>query len=202
MVSLTATGCEGGTVQWSTGQTGSVIAVTATVTNHEFYALCKLSNQCGSGRSNVISIAVTPTPTPTIVRCACSADTICPGEVVKLSVKNCQGTPYWSTNETTTSIVVSPTVTTSYTVYCKDGVCTSATAEAYRITVIRWPCQPWLRRLLRLSLVVPSRSRLQAVMVRLSGRPMTSMATTKGCPLSSDPKAPRATTRSASSTSV
>ena len=137
LVSLTATGCDG-TVQWSDGQLGAVISVTATAANHEFYALCKptSSTQCGTGKSNVININVTPTPTPSIVRCLCSADTICPGETVKLSVKNCQGTAYWSTGETTTSIVVSPTVTTAYTVYCQDGVCKSASTDPYKITVI------------------------------------------------------------------
>ncbi|MVM34724.1 DUF11 domain-containing protein [Spirosoma sp. HMF4905] len=137
IVSLTATGCDG-TVKWSDGQLGSVVSVTATPGNHEFYALCQptSSTLCGTGKSNVINITVTPTPTPVIVRCLCSADTICPGEQVKLSVKNCQGTPYWSTGETTTSIVVSPTVTTAYTVYCQEGVCKSTTTDGYTITVI------------------------------------------------------------------
>jgi len=136
LVSLTATGCDGGTVKWSDGQTGSVVSVTATPTNHEFYALCQVGTQCGTGKSNVINVNVTPTPTPSIVRCLCSADTICSGEHVKLSVKNCQGTPYWSTGETTTSIIVSPTITTGYSVYCQDGVCKSTSTQPYTITVI------------------------------------------------------------------
>ncbi|WP_080057824.1 SdrD B-like domain-containing protein [Spirosoma aerolatum] len=137
LVSLTATGCDG-TVKWSDGQTGAVVSVSVTPSNHEFYALCipASGSACGSGKSNVVNIQVTPTPTPSIVRCLCSADTICPGEEVKLSVKNCQGTPYWSTGETTTSIIVSPTVTTGYTVYCQDGVCQSTTTQPYTITVI------------------------------------------------------------------
>jgi len=137
LVSLTATGCNG-TVKWSDGQTGAVVSVSVTPSNHEFYALCipASGSACGSGKSNVVNVQVTPTPTPSIVRCLCSADTICPGEEVKLSVKNCQGTPHWSTGETTTSIIVSPTVTTGYTVYCQDGVCQSTTTQPYTITVI------------------------------------------------------------------
>ncbi|GAB3791490.1 hypothetical protein GCM10028819_00020 [Spirosoma humi] len=135
-VSLTATGCEGSTVKWSDGQEGSVVSVTPTPTNNSFYALCQPGTQCGTVQSNVLTITVTATPTPTIVRCLCSTDTICPGEQVKFSVKNCQGTPHWSTGETTTSIVVSPTVTTGYTVYCQDGICKSVATEAYTITVI------------------------------------------------------------------
>lgn len=137
IVSLTATACNG-EVKWSDGQMGAVVSVTATPTNHSFYALClpSSSTACGTSKSNVINVEVTPTPTPTIVRCLCSADTICPGEMVKLSVKNCQGTPRWSTNDTTASIMVSPTVTTAYTVYCRDGICRSDTAKPYTITVI------------------------------------------------------------------
>ena len=135
VVSLTATGCSGSII-WSDGQTGSVISVTATPTNNEFYAICKVGAQCGSTKSNVIKINVMPVSTPTVV---CSTDTICPGEKVTLTVNNCQGTPYWSTNETTTSIIVSPTVTTGYSVYCQNGVCTSDTSVTYTITVIPVP---------------------------------------------------------------
>ncbi|WP_338874818.1 SdrD B-like domain-containing protein [Spirosoma sp. SC4-14] len=137
VVSLTATGCSG-TVLWSDGQTGAVVSVTATPENKTFYAVCRPTNStlCASGRSNIISIDVTPTPRPTIVRCVCSSDTICPGESVKLDVKNCQGTPYWSTQETTSSIVVAPGVTTTYTVYCKDGVCQSEVSAGYTVTVV------------------------------------------------------------------
>ncbi|GAB3694307.1 hypothetical protein GCM10027592_15090 [Spirosoma flavus] len=136
IVSLTATGCSSGTVIWSDGQTGSVISVTPTVGNSSYYALCKVGTACGSGRSNVININITTTPRPTIVRCICSADTVCAGEEVELSVKNCQGTPHWSTGETTSTIFVSPTVTTGYTVYCQDGVCVSPVSETYTITVV------------------------------------------------------------------
>ena len=136
LVSLSATGCDG-TVKWFDGQTGPVISVTATPANHEFYAICiPTSATTGSGKSNVISVSVTPTPMPSIERCLCSNDTICPGENVKLTVKNCQGIPHWSTGETKTSIIVSPTATTGYSVYCQDGACTSAATARYTITVI------------------------------------------------------------------
>ncbi|MFD2936912.1 Ig-like domain-containing protein [Spirosoma flavum] len=138
LVSLTATGCEGGTVKWSDGQSGALVSVSPTPTNHSFYALCQSagSTQCGTAQSNVITIDVTKTPTPTIVRCLCSADTVCPGEPVRFTVKDCSGTPYWSTGESTTSIIVSPTVTTGYSVYCQNGVCKSVSTEPYTITVI------------------------------------------------------------------
>lgn len=135
LVSLTATGCAGN-VLWSDGQTGSVVSVSATPTSTEFYAICKVGTQCGSGKSNVITIQVTPVPTPTVT---CSTSVICPGEKVTLTVNNCQGTPYWSTNETTSVITVSPLVTTSYTVFCQSGICKSAVSNTYAITVVPVP---------------------------------------------------------------
>jgi uncharacterized repeat protein (TIGR01451 family)/gliding motility-associated-like protein len=137
VVSLTATGCAGDII-WSDNQRGAIIMVTATPTNKSFYAICRPANStlCASGQSNVINIDVTPTPRPTIVRCVCSADTICPGETVKLNVKNCVGTPHWSTQETTASIVVAPSATTSYTVYCQQGACPSEVSDTYTVTVI------------------------------------------------------------------
>ena len=135
IVSLTATGCAGSVI-WSDGQAGSVVSVTATPTNREFYAICKSGATCGSGKSNVIKIEVGAVITPTVT---CSTTVICPGENVTLTVNNCQGTPVWNTNETTTNIIVSPAVTTAYTVYCQSGVCRSATSLNCTITVIPVP---------------------------------------------------------------
>jgi uncharacterized repeat protein (TIGR01451 family)/gliding motility-associated-like protein len=132
ILSMTATGCSEGVI-WSDGQTGSIISVTATPSNTEYYAMCKSSTQCGSPKSNVIKISVTPVPTPTVV---CSTTEVCPGEAVTLTVNNCQGTPYWSTKETTKSIIVTPRETTSYSVYCQDGVCKSPLSAQYTIKVV------------------------------------------------------------------
>ncbi|WP_461131540.1 SdrD B-like domain-containing protein, partial [Spirosoma aerophilum] len=136
IVSLTATGCEGGTVKWSDGQTGPVASMVVTPNYNEFYALCTpaAGAGCGTGKSNVIKINVTSAPKPTVI---CSTDTICPGETVTLTVQNCVGTPHWSsTTATTGSIVVAPTQTTSYSVFCTDGTCSSETSKQYTITVI------------------------------------------------------------------
>lgn len=135
LVSLTATGCEGGSIQWSDGQTGPVVSVTATPSNREFYALCKPASgtACGSGKSNVVTLNITAIPAPTII---CSSSVICPGESLVLTVQNCQGTPYWSSTDShVTSLTVTPSKTTTYTVYCQDGVCRSATSPEYTINV-------------------------------------------------------------------
>ncbi len=135
LVSLTATGCEGGSIQWSDGQTGLVVSVTATPSNREFYAICKPASgtACGSGKSNIVSLNIATIPTPTITY---SSSAIRSGESLVLTVQNCQGMPYWSaTDSHTTSITVTPSVTTTYTVYCQDGLCRSATSPEYTINV-------------------------------------------------------------------
>ncbi|WP_381523531.1 SdrD B-like domain-containing protein [Spirosoma soli] len=135
VVSLSATGCTG-TVLWSDGQTGPIVSVTVTPTNSEFYAVCKTAETCATGKSNTVKVTVTPVPAPTVT---CSASAVCSGEEVTLTVNNCQGTPYWSTGETTTTIVVSPTMTTGYSVYCQNGVCKSETSPTYTIAVTPVP---------------------------------------------------------------
>ncbi|MBO0933879.1 SdrD B-like domain-containing protein, partial [Fibrella aquatilis] len=49
---------------------------------------------------------------------ASSASAICAGQSSVLSVSNCTGTVLWNTGATTTSITVSPTVTTGYSATC------------------------------------------------------------------------------------
>ncbi len=135
LVSLTATGCQGGAIQWSDGQTGPVVSVTATPSNREFYALCKPASgtTCGSGKSNVVTLNITSIPAPTII---CSTSVVCSGEALVLTVENCQGTPYWSaTDSHATSLTVTPSATTNYSVYCQDGTCRSATSPEYTINV-------------------------------------------------------------------
>jgi uncharacterized repeat protein (TIGR01451 family)/gliding motility-associated-like protein len=132
VVSLSATGCNG-TVIWSDGQTGPVVSVTATASVNQFYAVCKVGAQCGSGQSNVININVTPLPAPTVLA---STSVTCGKDPVTLSVSNCSGTPVWNTGATTASITVTPGVTTTYSVYCQVGACRSATAGTYTVTVV------------------------------------------------------------------
>jgi hypothetical protein len=57
LVSLTATGCVGGTVQWSTGHTGSTFARSITQTT-TFYATCRAANGCVSPQSKPVVVGV------------------------------------------------------------------------------------------------------------------------------------------------
>ncbi len=105
------TGGGGGNYKWSTGSTASTIKViplvTTTYTLHVFTA----STTCQD--SAVVTIFVTPTITSNVTL---SADSVCPGTPVTLTVNSNGGPPNytWSNGATTSSITVSPAVTTTY----------------------------------------------------------------------------------------
>ncbi|WP_310587320.1 SdrD B-like domain-containing protein [Fibrella aquatilis] len=139
-VTLTASGCTG-TVMWSNNMTGASIVVQPTAEMNSFYAVCKQADKCGSPQSRTIKINLSTPPAPTVV---CSTSVICPGESVDLTIQNCAGSPMWSTGAADngkTTITVSPSVNTSYSVVCKDATgCTSAPSQLYTITVV--PLKP------------------------------------------------------------
>ncbi|NBB22984.1 hypothetical protein GVN20_26745 [Runella sp. CRIBMP] len=62
-------------------------------------------------------------------------NTICPGSATKLSAYGCYGTLLWSNGETTSSITVSPTSTTNYTVTCSYG-CGALSSQPYTVTIV------------------------------------------------------------------
>jgi len=131
IVTLTASGCTGGTIVWSTGATGVSSLTVAPEATTEYYAACQIGTQC-LGQPTKQTVTVRAVRTPEIV---CSATRICPGDSVKLTIVHCTGTPLWSTGETTTSIYVSPKVTTAYTAICQLQPCNSDRSKEYVITV-------------------------------------------------------------------
>ena len=137
-VTLTASGCTNGTVMWSNNMTGASIVVQPTAEMNSFYAICKQADKCGSPQSRTIKINLSTPPAPTVV---CSTSVICAGESIDLTVQNCVGTPMWSTGAADngkTTITVMPTMTTSYSVICKDANgCTSAPSKLYAVTVVQ-----------------------------------------------------------------
>ena len=133
-VTLTASGCEGGTIEWSEkAQMGASIVVTPNGKT-TYTAQCRLGSCLSRPAEKTINIS-SDIPTPVIV---CSTTVVCPGETVTLTVENCLGTPVWnSTTATTSSIVVTPTVgNNSYSVYCKNGACVSKSSPVYVIKVV------------------------------------------------------------------
>ncbi len=130
---LTATGCAGGTIVWSNGQTGSTITVSPANTT-EYTAVCKLpQGGCTSDASNKVSVTVITKPESPVI--TCTASRICAGDTLTLSGLGCAGTILWSNGQTGATININPTVTTVYTAICKVGNCESAPSAAATITV-------------------------------------------------------------------
>jgi len=115
---LTASG--GTSYSWSTGQTTSSIIVTPTVTTT--YTVTA-PGTCGSDTDSVIVTVVN-----SITASINANTTICFGQSATLTASG--GIPYsWNTGFTTSSIVVSPTATSNYSVTVGSGSC-SDTASA------------------------------------------------------------------------
>ena len=133
-VTLTASGCEGGTIEWSERDKSGASIVVNPYTKTTYTAQCRLVN-CVSNPATITIDIATDLPTPTVT---CSTTIVCPGETVTLTANNCIGTPHWSsTTATTGSIVVTPTLgNNSYTVYCSNGTCSSKVSQPYVISVV------------------------------------------------------------------
>ncbi len=135
---LTAQGCIG-TVNWSTGEKSTSIIVAAT--NKTYTATCQTTN-CTSEEAS-LTIVVPSKPVAPAISSSVAGNTICVGGSVTLSSSCEYGTLTWSTEQNTSSITVSPTKTTTYSVQCtQNGV--SSDASAVTITVNPIPQAPTL----------------------------------------------------------
>ena len=107
---LTATG--GGTYLWNTGETTASITVSPTSTTT--YSVIVTQVGCQSTDEVIVTV------TDDIIADAGEDQTICEGDSTTLIATG--GTDYlWNTGETTASITVSPTTTTTYSVTVSDG---------------------------------------------------------------------------------
>ncbi len=116
IVTLTATG--EGDFLWSTGETGSRIDVSPTATTT--YTVTA-SNSCTASATDEVLVTVSPNVTVN----AGTDVSICVGESTTLTATG-TGPFNWSTGETTASITVSPTATTTYTVISDNGTCSDS----------------------------------------------------------------------------
>lgn len=130
-VTLTAKGCDG-VIEWQTSpvQTTPSISVSPLVSN-TYTAVCKQFG-CVSPAG---SVDVIVTPKPKAPEVLCEKEELCPGEDMTITAINCNGQVKWSTGQETTTILVKPAVTTSYTVTCTINGCTSDPSKSYTITV-------------------------------------------------------------------
>ena len=125
---LTATG--NGSFLWSTGETTESITVSPTSTTT--YSVTS-SNSCATDATDEVVVTVNETPILTVNN---PDNTICLGESLELMVTS-NGNLSWSTGETTESITVSPTATTTYTITSNIGDC--AVSEEILVTVSQAP---------------------------------------------------------------
>jgi uncharacterized repeat protein (TIGR01451 family) len=140
-VTLTATGAAGATFQWTgsglSALTGSVVTVTPGVAGNQLFTVTQTVNSCTSGESQSVIITgvqcTTCTVEPPVI--TCTTTEICTGDAIELHASDCEGIIIWSTNETGQSIVISPTVSTTYTAQCKLPNCISVPSKPIVIKV-------------------------------------------------------------------
>lgn len=123
---LTATG--GDTYVWSTGETTATIEVSPEETTT--YTVTVSANGCSAEDEVTVSVEGC-----TLVADAGDDQEICLGEEVVLTVAG-EGDVLWSTGETTTSITVSPTETTTYSVILTSGTCEAIDEVVVGVTIV------------------------------------------------------------------
>lgn len=125
---LTATGATSYTWNPGTGlsaTTGATVTATpGTTLTYTVYG----SNAGGCSDSAMITITVNTTPTVTIS--SSGSDSICQGQSITLTANGVAGSYLWSNGATTSSITVSPSGTTVYSVVDSNGVCAGAASQS------------------------------------------------------------------------
>ncbi|MBA4850555.1 3-coathanger stack domain-containing protein [Emticicia sp. BO119] len=137
-VSLTASGCAG-TVTWSTGQTGSALALSTKVTG-TYSAICS-SGVCKSISSNTFTLNVVNS-SANVMSLSASSLKICAGQSSALIATGCTGTILWSTGSSGSSITVSPGSTGTYAATCTQNTCTANSVNTLQIQVSAIPSAP------------------------------------------------------------
>ena len=109
------------TYSWNTGSTLSSIVVTPTVNTS--YTVTGTTGACSGLK--VVNVTVLPLPSLTLTS---SSASVCVGSSATIIATG--ATSYtWNTGATTNSIIVSPTVTTTYTVSGNNGFCTGSNVK-------------------------------------------------------------------------
>jgi PKD repeat protein len=124
IATLTASGAA--TYSWNTGATTSGINPTPAATT--VYTVTGTTGGCNNVRTATVTVA----PAPTV---AVNSATICAGSSANLTASGAS-TYSWNTGATTTSISVSPTVTTTYSVTGANGTCTNAKTSTVTVNAL------------------------------------------------------------------
>lgn len=122
-VTLTASGAT--TYTWSTGPTSNTISVNPSSTT--VYTVNGTSGTCSGSQTATVTIS----PTPTVV---VASSTMCAGSSRTLTASGATNYTWMPGGQTTTSIVVTPTTTTNYTITGANGTCTNSTTATVSVT--------------------------------------------------------------------
>ena len=111
-VSFTATSPN--THSWSTGATGTVTTFTTNLVANSTVTVVGTNTLSGCSTTASMNMIVNPSPN-VILYSSIGSQSVCPGQSLSLTAFGANSHT-WSTGQQTNSIVVSPTVTTNYTV--------------------------------------------------------------------------------------
>ena len=122
-VTLTANGAT--TYTWSTGPTTNTISVAPASTT--IYTVNATSGTCVGTQTT--QVLVSPTPTVSVGNA-----TICSGNSATLTATGATNYTWMPSAQTTSSIVVTPTTNTTYTITGANGTCTNSTTATVSVT--------------------------------------------------------------------
>jgi gliding motility-associated-like protein len=122
-VILTANGAT--TYTWNTGPTTNTISVSPSSTT--IYTVNATSGTCAGTQTTQVSVS----PTPTV---SVASATICSGNSATLTATGATNYTWMPGAQTTSSVVVTPTTNTTYTITGAVGTCTSSTTASVTIT--------------------------------------------------------------------
>jgi hypothetical protein len=126
--SATLTASGGDLYTWSTGEQSASIVVT---TSDVYSVTVSTVNGC----SDISSTTITVNPLPVLT---VNSATVCSGQSATLTIGGCEGgTVLWSTAESTATILVSPSITTTYSATCTLSTgCVATTATTVTVNDI------------------------------------------------------------------
>jgi len=121
--SLTASGAA--TYTWNTGANTNTLNVSPTSTT--VYTISGTNGSCSGNNTATVTIAAQPT-------IAVASTTICSGSSSTLTATGATNYTWAPSGQTTTSIVVTPTTNTTYTITGLNGTCSNSTTATINVT--------------------------------------------------------------------
>jgi gliding motility-associated-like protein len=120
---LSATGAT--TYVWNPGALpGSPVAVNPATSG--WYTVTGTASGCSDTASVYVTVNITPTIT---ISLSVTGNTLCPGQSVTLTANGGAATYQWSNGATSSSITITPTVDSIYSVIASNGVCNDTSAQ-------------------------------------------------------------------------